>query len=142
MKRFNSTFAILTLATIVLIPAPAMAQVSVNIFTSQPPPAVRYEANPPPRSGYLWTPGYWNWNGQRHDWVQGRWVAMRSGQQYQRAEWLHENEGWRLREGSWKEMKKQQKRDQKEARHQAKFDHEDQRGNGHCPPGHAKKGEC
>lgn len=142
MKRFTTALAMVTLSTAMFLPAPAMAQVNINIFTNQPPPAQQYEVVPAPRRGYVWAPGYWNWTGQRHEWQQGSWERARNGQQYQRAEWVREHDGWRLREGNWKEMKKQAKRDKKEAKRHAKHDRDDFRGRGHCPPGHAKKGEC
>jgi hypothetical protein len=30
--------------------------------------------NPPPREGYIWSPGHWEWNGRRHVWKEGHWV--------------------------------------------------------------------
>ena len=30
---------------------------------------------PAPRAGYIWSPGHWEWNGRRHVWVAGRWIA-------------------------------------------------------------------
>ncbi|MES2535235.1 MAG: YXWGXW repeat-containing protein [Pseudomonadota bacterium] len=145
MKRLISAAAMIVLGTAMVLPLHATAQIKVNIFVNEAPPAPRYEVVPAPRRGYVWAPGYWNWNGQRHDWKQGSWVRARAGQEYQRSEWYKDNDGWRLRQGSWKEAKKQAKRDRKEAKHEAKF-HRDEghhgKGGGHCPPGQAKKGNC
>jgi len=30
---------------------------------------------PAPREGYIWSPGHWEWNGRRHVWVAGHWIA-------------------------------------------------------------------
>jgi hypothetical protein len=147
MKRLI-TAAMIVLGTAIVLPLQASAQVRINIFVNEAPPAPRYEVVPAPRRGYAWTPGYWNWNGQRHVWQQGQWVRARAGQQYQRTEWYRENDGWRLRKGGWKEEKKRAKQERKEEKRQAKYDRDDRddrdhRDNrGHCPPGHAKKGEC
>ncbi|MEJ0017275.1 MAG: YXWGXW repeat-containing protein [Acetobacteraceae bacterium] len=40
-----------------------------------PVPDPRYEAVPPPRHGYFWQPGRWQWNGHRYVWYSGHWVA-------------------------------------------------------------------
>ena len=42
----------------------------------QVPPAIPDYAQPAaPADGYIWTPGYWAWNGYGYVWVQGAWVA-------------------------------------------------------------------
>jgi WXXGXW repeat (2 copies) len=42
----------------------------------QAPPAIPDYTQPPaPGDGYIWTPGYWAWNGYGYAWVQGAWVA-------------------------------------------------------------------
>ena len=67
-------------ASLGLVAAPATAaQVAVSINVG--PPALRDEAQPEPRRGSQWAPGYWNWNGnrQRHNWVAGSWVRNRQG---------------------------------------------------------------
>jgi len=39
-----------------------------------PPPLPVYEQPEVPGPGYLWTPGYWAWNGETYYWVPGTWV--------------------------------------------------------------------
>ncbi len=39
------------------------------------PSQVRYEHIPRARSGYVWAPGYWDWRGNRREWVSGTWVV-------------------------------------------------------------------
>ena len=37
-----------------------------------PPPPV-YEVVPAPRAGYIWAPGYWDYERNRHIWRKGHW---------------------------------------------------------------------
>jgi hypothetical protein len=54
---------------------PAMAGVDVGISVNIAPPALPVYAQPPvPEPGYLWTPGYWAWDGSDYYWVPGTWV--------------------------------------------------------------------
>lgn len=130
MNRFAPIITAFLIAAASMVPLQAVAQVniSVNIGTEPPPP--RYERAPAPRRGYVWAPGYWDWNGHSHAWRQGHWERARSGYVYERSEWHQDNGQWRLNKGGWKQAKKQQKRD--------KHDKHDY----HCPPGQAKKGNC
>src|SRR6185437_16541313 len=50
-----------------LLPAVASAEIYVRIG----PPPPRTEVVPVLRPGYVWVPGYWNWNGRRYVWVRG-----------------------------------------------------------------------
>ncbi len=90
----------------------------VTISSGTPPPPVRYEPMPPPRVGYVWVEGYWNWNGGAHVWVPGHWVRARSGYDYAQPRWQEGPNGWELHRGGWRQ------------------------GKGHCPPGQRKKGNC
>jgi hypothetical protein len=54
----------------------ASAQVSVGISVGfAPPPLPVYEQPICPEDGYIWTPGYWAWDGDDYYWVPGTWVA-------------------------------------------------------------------
>ena len=61
--------------------AVALMGLGIGSALAQPPipygpvPEPRYEAVPPPRSGYYWQPGHWHWNGYRYVWIGGRWVV-------------------------------------------------------------------
>ena len=104
MKRTLTYVAALTLGAAALMPVTASAQIDLNLFVNAAPPAARYEAIPAPRSGYVWAPGYWNWEGNRHVWTAGRWEQERQGYQYQRSEWQRHNDGWRLNRGGWQQV--------------------------------------
>ena len=53
------------------------------------------------RPGYAWVPGYWDWRGNRHVWVNGTWVRARPGYHYSQPTWVHEGDHWRLTRGGW-----------------------------------------
>lgn len=84
---------------------PAAAEVGLNISIGTPPPAPIYEVVPAPRAGYVWAPGYWNWNGERHVWAPGRWVAERPGYRYVPDRWErymdNGHERWRYVASRW-----------------------------------------
>jgi hypothetical protein len=65
------------------------------------PPPVRVVEAPPPRVGYVWAPGYWNWNGREHVWVEGRWLHERPGQHWVPEHWDQHNGRWRFAQGHW-----------------------------------------
>jgi len=101
MKRILCAVAAIVLSTAAFIPTQAVAEASVNIVIGNAPPPTRYEVVPAPRRGYVWAPGYWNWNGRRHVWISGHWERVRSGHYYQHPEWRHGNDGWHLNRGGW-----------------------------------------
>ena len=65
------------------------------------PPPLRYEAVPAPRHGFIWVPGYWNWQRDRHVWIAGDWVAERPGYIYAQPTWVERGGRWELRHGAW-----------------------------------------
>jgi hypothetical protein len=138
MKRILCAAALAALSATAFIPSQAMAQIGVNITIGTPPPAPRYERVPPPRVGYVWAPGYWNWDGGRHVWAGGHWERARSGYQYSRPEWRQGSNGWELNRGGWR--RGDDRRDDRYDRRDDRRD--DDNGRYHCPPGQAKKGNC
>lgn len=129
MKPIFHIAAIIAVSAAAFAPLQASAGVNVNIVVPIAPPAVIVEAAPPPRVGFIWAPGYWNWNGNAHIWIEGRWEQAREGHRYERAQWHRDGDQWRFHEGGWKQIKQDKKYNK--------------RGNGNfCPPGQAKKGNC
>jgi hypothetical protein len=63
------------------------------------PPALQVDAEPTPRAGYFWVPGYWSWNGNQYVWVHGRWHPERPGYHWVRAHWDQVNGGWQFVRG-------------------------------------------
>lgn len=122
----------------------AHAQVSVNIGIGVAPPAPIYEVAPPPRAGYLWAPGYWAWDdyGHKHKWKKGHWQRARPGYVYESPRWVQGRGGWVLVPERWDDRRNRHDRGDRYGKHD-KYDRYDRHGGGyHCPPGHAKKGEC
>jgi hypothetical protein len=82
---------------------PAAAQsVGVNLSIGVPPPPQIYEAVPAPRVGYVWAPGYWNWEHERHVWVPGHWMGERRGHRWVADHWVEgPHGGWHIEHGHW-----------------------------------------
>jgi hypothetical protein len=79
-------------------PLPALA---ADIYVRTAPPPPREERVPEARRGYVWTPGYWNWRGNKHVWTKGTWVRERKGYVYRPHEWVERDGRWNLRRGRW-----------------------------------------
>jgi hypothetical protein len=70
--------ALLT-GALVSIPATSFAQISIGIGISvniEPPALPVYVQPPCPQPNFMWTPGYWAWDGDIGDyyWIPGTWV--------------------------------------------------------------------
>src|SRR5689334_8832453 len=78
IRSIRSLLFALVLAVVVLSTSTAsFAQVSVGVFVNfAPPPIPVYEQPICPGDGYIWTPGYWAYDGDFDDyyWVPGTWV--------------------------------------------------------------------
>ncbi|WP_198512884.1 YXWGXW repeat-containing protein [Achromobacter ruhlandii] len=90
--------AVLSLGALA-VPGVAQAGVAISIDAAPPPP--RVEVVPPPRVGYVWAPGHWEWVGGRHAWIEGAWLPARPGYVYHRPEWRQRHGHWVYYEGRW-----------------------------------------
>jgi len=80
--------------------AAANAQFSAIVAVAPPPP--QYEVVPAPRPGHVWAPGHYEWRGNQHVWVQGRWLPARSGYDYREPRWVQRGNGqWVLVGNNW-----------------------------------------
>src|SRR5438128_12053195 len=79
----------------------ANARSNVEVYIGTPPPPPRMERLPPPRSGWVWAPGYWRWDGYRHVWARGHWVRARHGYHYVPGHWVERRGHWYFRAGHW-----------------------------------------
>ena len=69
-----------------------------------PPPLPVYAQPMLPGDGYIWTPGYWAWNGSADDyyWVPGTWVlAPADGQLWTPGYWAFRGDGYFWNAGYW-----------------------------------------
>ena len=80
-------------------PLPSAAQVDIQLNFA--PPAPRYEPVPPPRAGYVWAPGHWQWRGNTHVWVGGSWEPARAGYVYRAPTWVERNGRWHYQASRW-----------------------------------------
>jgi hypothetical protein len=99
MKRL--TLAALLALGAAVAPLSSMAASNVSLFIGTAPPAPLVERMPPPRHGYVWAPGHWEWNGHRHAWAPGVWIAERPGYVYQAPAWYARNGGWTMEPARW-----------------------------------------
>jgi hypothetical protein len=88
----------------VFLSTPSSAQVgfSAGVSIGFAPPALPvYEQPMCPGDGYLWTPGYWAWDGAYY-WVPGEWVmAPETGYLWTPGYWGWGGGGYRFNQGYW-----------------------------------------
>lgn len=101
----------LAVAALIAVAACSHRAPSGQMSTAQPqavaavaPPEPRAE-NPgnAPHPGYVWIPGYWNRVNARYVWALGYWTRPPAGfSTWEPARWRHEQSGWVLTRGHWK----------------------------------------
>ena len=89
------------LSILLLLSAAAVsARVVVRLA---PPPVIAETPAPPPGPAYVWTPGYYRWDGAAYAWVPGAWVvAPWPGARWVPAHWVRRHGGWVFVEGHWR----------------------------------------
>ena len=66
------------------------------------PPEVQQEIRPScPDEGWIWITGYWHWDGDEYQWVDGAWVPPRQGYSYYSANYLLINNQWMYQAAYW-----------------------------------------
>jgi hypothetical protein len=101
MKRILCATAAALISTAAFVPAQSFAADRVVVIR-EAPPAPRHEVVPPARHGYVWAPGYWNYNGHRYVWTKGHWERERHGYAWRRPEWRSDGHGgWVMDRGGW-----------------------------------------
>ena len=58
---------------LMVLSAASFAQIGISVSFG-PPALPIYEQPICPEDGYIWTPGYWAWDGNDYYWVPGTWV--------------------------------------------------------------------
>lgn len=86
-------------AALLAMAMPAAAQVSINISIAPPVPI--YESAPIMTPGYIWAPGYWAWNNDRHVWIRGRTIVQRVGYRWEPDRWEQRGNGYYRQPGNW-----------------------------------------
>jgi hypothetical protein len=96
-KRIFAAIAV----TLGLLATPALARTNVDIDLNIGPPPLLVEEAPPPRVGFVWEPGHWEWRGHKHVWVKGHWLRARAGHAWEPAHWVEHDGRWRYVPGHW-----------------------------------------
>ena len=81
--------------------APAVAPAADgdgNIDAAPPPARIERAA---PRDGYVWSPGYWDWNGRAYYWVSGSYIYQRRGAHWVADRWEQVGSHWQHERGHW-----------------------------------------
>lgn len=99
--KLTSCLAIAVLAC-GLMSRPQQADAAVFIGIAPPAPIVEV-APAVPALGYVWTPGYWNWNGARYIWIRGAYaLPPRVGAAFVPGRWVARPRGWAFVRGHWR----------------------------------------
>lgn len=103
MNRKHWICSIVLLLGVLWMSPALFAQVSVGISVGfAPPPLPVYEQPICPDDGYLWTPGYWDWDGDDYYWVPGTWVeAPEAGYLWTPAWWGWGGNAYLFHAGYW-----------------------------------------
>jgi hypothetical protein len=109
---------------------PALAQMSISIDIGRAPPQPRYEEVRIAPQGYFWLPGYWFWDGGRHQWNEGHMERSRPGQHWRQAQWEDRGQVHHFEPGRWERDQKQYKGKGKKEKHGRGNDRGNGRGNG------------
>jgi len=79
----------------------SFAQISISVSFG-PPPIPVYEQPICPGDGYIWTPGYWAWDGNEYYWVPGTWlIAPEVGFLWTPGYWGWDGFGFVFHQGYW-----------------------------------------
>jgi hypothetical protein len=81
--------------------APMLGNARGYVDVEIAPPVARVEVIPGARVGYAWAPGYYNYYGHRHVWVDGRYIRQRSGHHWTADRWEQRGERWHHEAGRW-----------------------------------------
>jgi hypothetical protein len=75
-----------------------------DVEITQAPPTVRVETQTvSPGANYVWTRGYWRWNGATYVWVPGSWlVRPRPAAVYVEGHWLRRGGRYVWVAGTWR----------------------------------------
>jgi WXXGXW repeat (2 copies) len=81
--------------------APTLSRAAgIDIDIDVAPPVARVEVVPPPRVGFVWDAGHWEWRGNAHVWVAGVWIPERRGWHWVPSHWDH-GAHWHFVHGHW-----------------------------------------
>jgi hypothetical protein len=92
------------LLTIALVGGATVSQrasAGAEITTDTAPPPDRVEHAPPPRDGYVWGAGHWEWSGRSYVWISGTWKVERRAAHWVADRWEPVGSKWHYVPGHW-----------------------------------------
>ncbi|MGH8850919.1 MAG: YXWGXW repeat-containing protein [Casimicrobiaceae bacterium] len=100
MNARKKLIAVVLGATLAL---PLAAQARIDLDINIAPPPLRHEVVPPPRVGFVWAPGYWDWDGghHRHTWRKGHFIRERRGEHWVPNQWVERSGRYHYEPGRW-----------------------------------------
>jgi hypothetical protein len=107
LTRFTMRFQkfIFLIPALLLCSAPMLshAGIGVSVQVNLAPPVIPvYEQPELPAPGYLWSPGYWAWDGSDYYWVPGTWVEPpSSGMLWTPGYWNYQDGLYVWNDGYW-----------------------------------------
>ena len=103
MRRLLSIRFMFVIFGTLAVCAASFAQIGIGVSVSFGPPELPvYEQPLCPGDGYIWTPGYWAWDGYDYYWVPGTWVlAPEPGFFWTPAWWGWGGHGYIFHAGYW-----------------------------------------
>lgn len=101
MKRFPKSLpTALNLPAMLLIGLTSIPGVAAPVTSSVAPPPARVE-RVEPHDGYVWAPGYWEWNGRSYHWVSGTYILEHRGAHWVADRWEQVGSDWQHVAGHW-----------------------------------------
>jgi hypothetical protein len=75
----------------------------LRIYVETAPPPAKVTAPPTEaKVGYVWSDGYWAWNGKAYEWTEGSFVQIvEPAQKWVGPTWTQENDKWYFTAGHW-----------------------------------------
>ena len=100
MRTLSTCLAVGFAGSLLAYPLAGAARVDIDVEVA-PPPVVIEDA--PPRAGYIYTPGYWDWDADqhRHVWKKGEYKEERRGERWVPYKWEERNGRYHMNEGHW-----------------------------------------
>ncbi len=81
--------------------APGISSARTFVDIDIAPPAPREEVVPAPRAGFVWAPGFWDYDGHQHVWRAGHWEHERHGHHWVADSWAQRDGHWHHERGHW-----------------------------------------
>lgn len=100
-RALIATLLVSALQLSACIAMPAESGDTRAVVTMAPPLPQVEVVTVAPAPGYIWIGGWWGWEGRRHVWHPGHYVAPRSGYRWVPHGWVQTRGGWRERPGRW-----------------------------------------